>query len=429
MRKTERLWGFSLVGIIGMLCLPVSVSAAEMIFQSDTLFRFFQRDTATEQDAAVAPVYQYLKFDIGNPNVPGLAFYLNAWGRWDMADNNYFREATDGELLYGYLEYRGEQAQFNARFGRQQVFEGVANDAVDGLKFSSDLGRYFSGSVYAGQPAALDSEQGRSGDSIYGGHLVHHMIGWYDLGLSYKKIRNNSNDVEEMAGVDLSAYLPHGINLYGFSAYNLDTEDWGEHSYELDFTIGPVSLRPYYQKFQYEDYFGTTAILVNPFRFLAGTGEELQVGGADLTMPVGDSWTLAAKAKHYDYKVLDDTSQYISGQATWSSEGRTQIGAELGYMNGDAAQNDYYLVRLFSYWDQLPDSLPLSFVSGDLIYVGYDQEIYGKDSSLFVSMGAGRKFLKEALEIKLSGDYSCDPYFDGDLRGMLTASYSFGREL
>jgi hypothetical protein len=425
----ERLGHFFLFGICAFLCLPLSVSATELFFQSDTLFHFFQRDTNTEVDASVAPIYQYLQFDIGNPNVPGLAFHLNAWGRWDIADNGYYSDPTDGELLYSYLEYRGKQAQFNTRVGRQHVFEGVTNDAVDGLRLSSDLGRYFSGSVYAGQPVALDDDQGRSGDIIYGGRLAHHLPSLYDLGISYKMIRNNSNDVEEMTGIDLSAYLPYGINLLGNSAYNFATNDWAEHSYDLDFSIGPVLLRPYYQKFKYEDYFGTSAKLVNPFSFLADTGEELQVEGTDLTLHAGKSMTFTVKAKNYNYKVLDDTSQFAAVQATWAGKDRTQIGGEFGCMNGNAAQNEYYLVRLYSYWDQMPENLPLSFISSDLIYVGYDKEIYGEDRSLFISLGIGRKFLQEALEVKLSGDFSQDPYFNESLRGMLTASYWFDKKL
>jgi len=429
MRKTE-YWGrFFWLGIFAVLCVPVSVPAAEMRFHSDTLFRVFRRDTATEIDAAVVPFYQYLQLDIDTPNKPGFAFHLNAWGRGDMADNDYYSDTTDGELLYGYLEYSHEHAHFNARLGRQQVFAGVANDALDGLRLSSDLGHYFSGSLYAGQPAALDSEQGRSGDIIYGGQLAHHLVGRYDLGLSYKMIRNNSTGVEEITGIDLSAYLPYGATLYGLSTYNLDTNTWGEHSYELEFTMGPVSLRPYFQKYRYEDYFGTAASMVNPFHFLANTGEELQVGGADLMLPMGDAWNLVVKAKHYDYKVLDDVSQYYSSQAIWSSKGHSQVGSEFGYMNGDAAQNDYFLVRIYAYWDQLPDSLLLSFISGDVVYVGYDEEIYGKQSSLFLSMAVGKKFLEDSLEIKLSGDFSRDPYFDEDFRGILKASYSFSRKL
>ncbi len=419
-----------MLALIFLLGLFLSQAAAvEVQIKSDTIFRIFERDMAADTEEAVLPGYEYLQVDAGDLNDYGLAFHFYGWGRWDMADNDYFSDSTAGELLYGYLEYSKEVARFNARLGRQYIFEGVANESVDGLRLSSDLGRYFSGSFYAGQPVALDSEEGRSGDSIVGGRLANHLLGKYELGLSYKNIRNDSDDAEEMAGVDLSVYLPYDVNLYGFSTYNLDSEDWGEHSYELSATLGPVSVRPYFQQFQYEDYFGTGENSANPFRFLEDTGEELTVIGTDLTLPVGENWMLVGKAKHYDYKLLDDTSQYYSAQLTWLAEGHSQIGGEIGYMQGDAAQNDYYLLRLDSYWDQLPDGCPIEFVSGDVVYVGYDKAIYGEESSLFLSLGLGKKFLEDALTLKVSGDYSNDPYFDHDLRGMLTASYRFGRDL
>jgi len=419
------------LGVVAFLALslPLSVSAAQLSFRSDTLLRGFERNTATTSNATVLPAYEYLQLDVDTPDEPGLAFHLYGWGRADLADNHYYTDSTAGELLYGYLEYSRKEAHFNARLGRQYVFEGVANESIDGLRVSSELGRYFSASLYAGQPVAYENEDGRNGDSIYGGRLAAHLASGYDLGVSYKKIRSNSDDAEERAGVDLSAYLPFHTTLHGYSAFNVDSEDWAEHSYELRVPLGPVSLRPYYQRFQYQDYFGTGAGSVNPFRLLAQSGEVLTVAGTDLTLPAGDSWVLVAKAKHYDYDTRKDSSQYYGGQATWSSDGNRQVGGELGYMDGDTAQNRYLLVRVFTYWDQLPASSPVGFVSGDLVYAAYDQEIYGQDNSLFLSLGVGKKFLDDALQLKLSGDYSSDPYFDDDLRGMLTISYRFSKDL
>jgi hypothetical protein len=417
------------LGLLGAMLVPSQVRAAEVSFKSDTILRGFERDTVQSTGAAVVPAYEYLQVDVETPGEPGLAFHLYGWGRWDLADNGYFEDATEGELLYGYLEYSRQLARFNARLGRQSVFEGVANETLDGLRLSSDLGKYFSGSIYAGQQVALTSENGRDGDKIYGGRLAHHLAGWYDLGVSYKKIRNDSDDAEELAGVDLTLYLPAGINLSGSSSYNLLSEDWGEHSYELSAKFGPVSLRPFVQRFQYDDYFNAGVNSANPFRFLAGTGEELTIIGADLNLSVTESWVLVGKVKHYDYEVFDGSSKYYSAQAIWTKEGHSQIGGELGFMNSDVAQNDYFLARIFSYWDQMAAGCPIDFISGDLVYVGYDQKIYDEDRSLFVSLGLGKKFLDDALELKVSGDYSSDPYFDKDLRGMLTASYRLGRSL
>jgi len=429
MRKTAGVMRW--LGLVGLLTLllPVSASALEMRFKADTLLRGFERDTATKTDATVLPIYEYFQADVETPGEPGLGFHLYGWGRWDLADNDFYDDATAGELLYGYLEYSAAQARFNARLGRQYVFEGVANESIDGLRVSSDLGKYFSGSLYAGQPVALADENGRSGDSIYGGRLAYHLAGLGGLGLSYKKIESDGDNGEETAGLDLSAYLPYNVSLYGFSAFNVNAGEWREHSYELRFPLGPANLRPYFQKFRYKDYFGIDAGNVNPFLLLAKSGEELTVLGTDLTLPVGENWTLVGKVKNYDYSILNDNAQYFGAQATWASEGNNQIGGELGVMNGDTDQNKYTLVRLYTYWGQMPDGCPLGFVSTDLVYVYYDREIYGEDSSLFISLGIGRKFMEDALALKLSGDYSSDPYFDKDVRGMLTVSYRFDQAL
>jgi hypothetical protein len=419
-----------LLGVTGaLLLLPAFASAAELTLRSDTLIRGFERDTASENDTLVMPFYEYLQVDMENAGAPGVSFHLYGWGRADMADSDYYSDNTESELLYGYAEYNGEHARFNARLGRQYIFEGVTNESVDGLRLSSDLGQYFSGSVYAGQQVALANENGRGGDSIFGGRVVNHLAGVYDLGFSYKKIRNDSNDAEEFGGIDLAAYLPYNINLHGFSSYNMETDEFAEHSYELSTTVADVRVRPYFQQFQYDDYFNTGDNSANPFRVLAVSGEELTIVGTDLSLPVGDSLLLAGKVKNYDYEKLDDSAQYYSAQLTFMGEGQSQLGGELGAMNGDTPQNEYYLLRLFTYCDQVSKSLPINFISSDLVYVDYDQPIYGEDSSLFISLGTGKTFMDNALELKLSADYSSDPYFDEDVRGMLTASYNFGKSL
>jgi hypothetical protein len=416
-------------GLFALFCAPTHVFATDVTIHSETLLRAFERDTQSKDDAAVVPVYEYLKMDIGNAGEPGLSLHLYGWGRLDLADNGYYDDTTEDELVYGYLQYRAQQARFTARLGRQYIFAGVANEAIDGLHISSDLGKYFSGTVYVGQQVALSDENGRSGDSIYGGRIANHVQGIYDVGLSYKKIRNDGDDAEEMTGIDFTTYLPYGINLYGFSTYNQTSNSWAEHSYDLTASFNSLTIHPYFQKFNYEDYFGTGANTGGPFRFLADNNEELSILGTDLTLSAIDSWVFTGKVKHYEYSELYDTSQYYALQTTWTAEGHTQIGGELGYMNGDAAQNDYALLRLFTYWDLPEEQCIISFFSSDLIYVDYDQEIYNEDNSLFISLGAGKKFMEDALEIKLSADYSNDPYFDKEVRGMLTASYQFSTSL
>jgi hypothetical protein len=407
--------------------VPADSFGASTRIESDTIFRVFQRDTAAEDDAAVFPLYEYLQIDTGELEDYGLSFHLYGWGRADLADSEYFEDQTGGELLYGYLEYRREANQYGIRLGRQHVFEGVANETVDGLRLSGNLGDYFSLSVYGGQPVGLNSVQGSDGDSIFGGRLAHRNGSKYEIGVSYKASENDDETAEEMMGVDLALSLPENIRLSGYSSYNQESEGWAEQSWELRVPLGSVTFKPYYQQFSYEDYFSTGANAVNPFLLLAQSAEELTAYGLDALWQYDRNWTFGGKLKQHEYDQADSAQTY-SVLAAWQGGDLSQYGAEIGRTaGGDTAGNEYNLVRVYGYSEKMGGRIGVDFISADMLMAAYDEEIYGKDSSLFVSLGAGRRYMGDALAVKLSGDYSQDPYFDEDLRGTLTVSYNFAK--
>lgn len=421
------LFALLFLSVVYLLCFKANAIASEVQIASDTLVRVFEWDTSKKNDVLVVPVYEYLRLDAGALSTKGLSFHLYGWGRADLGDGDYFKDDTAGELLYGYLEYTQAGNNLNLRLGRQYIFEGVANEAVDGVRLSSDLGPYFTVSAYGGYPAALDSTQGRSGDSIYGGRLAHHYGSLYQVGVSYKQVNNDSDQEEQRVGGDLSLSLPFGASLYGISAYNLETEGWAEHSWELRFNVAALQFKPFYQKFRYEDFFGSGVKAKNPFIFLRDTDETLEVLGGDVVWPVSASWELGARFKYYDYDKRGDSSDFSSLLVTWHGQNLTSAGGEFGMMQGDAAENDYLLARAYFYCDRLGQILPKGFVTGDVVYVDYDEPIFSEDTAWFASLGAGHRFLDDRLELKVSGDYSSDPFFDEDVRGMLVASYTYGR--
>ena len=414
--------------LFSFLLAPSFSQAAEYSVSSDTIIRVFERDTADKKDALVNPVYEYLQVDTGNKGEAGVSFHGYGWGRADLGDGDYFSDDTDGELLYGYLEYAGDWNDLNLRLGRQHIFFGVSNESLDGLSGSTDITSYFSIAAYAGYPVALNNENGHDGDSLVGGRIEHHMGTLYQIGSSYQRVANDGDRAEETLGIDMSFALPGGINLQGHSTRNLETDGWAEHYYDLQFTLSDFHVQPFFQHFQYEDYFSDGIASANPFRYLADTGETLTVFGGDLSWYKSLNWETAFAAKSYDYDIRDESSQFFSGQVTWhKGEDLTQIGAEIGYMHGDTAETNYVLGRTFVFWDLFLENLPPFFVSWDLLFVSYDEDINGEDSSLFSSLGVGAKFMNESLSVALTGDYSKDPYFDNDIRGQLVVSYKFGK--
>lgn len=424
-RPVWTVWCALTVLVLGLVG-PGMVSAAEVHIQSDTLLRSFERDTTSGNNQLVTPGYEYLQLDMGALRSRGLSFHFYGWGRADLANNNFYSDQTAGEILSGYLEYTKPFSNFVARLGRQHIFEGVANEAVDGLWLNSDLGKHNAATVYVGQPAALDSTNGRTGDLIYGGRIAHSGND-YTAGLSYKLIKNDSDTVEEMAGIDYAVYLPGGVGLFGNSVYNLNTKGFSEHSIEARLRVSDIDLRPHFELFQYEDYFGTGENARNPFRLLAQSQDQLIVYGIDATWRRSDTWGYGGKVRMY-HSDNRDTATYLSLLTNWYGEGMNQVGGEVGYLAGNATGNDFVLVRLYGYWDRLPVKIPLGFLSADLLYTLYDKAIYGEDSSLFLSLGGGWT-LRQNLSLKVSADYSQDPYFNDDLRGMVSLSYRFDHRL
>ena len=392
---------------------------------SETIFGGFERNTDKQEDATVVPVYEYLRLDLGALDQGGLSLHMYGWGRYDFNDSDSFDDNPDGELLYGYLEYNRPDYGFNFTVGRQHVMAGIINNSIDGLGVKSALTPYFKLALYGGSPVGQSSDGGRSEDSIWGGRVAGHLAAEYEIGLSYKKKKSDGDDDEEMAGFDLFAQLPFNINFFGFSSYNLDTQGWGEHSYDIRFNIIGFNFRPFYQRFRYEDFFSTKDNSANPFRFLADSGEILSSLGTDVIWQWFDQVDLGVKLNLYDYDSRDDQAFYFEGNANWKINGLSQIGGQLGHMNGDSDETRYILTRAFFYWNEPGFLSRLGFITGDAMYVHYDQEIYSQDYSLWLSLGAGMRFFDDAMEVKLSGDWSDDPYLDSDIRGMLKIQYTY----
>lgn len=413
------------VVVLLLLVLPALAAAQGVQVRSDTLFRFFERDTAVSEDHRVAPLYEYLQLDYGGYAGKGLTAHAYGWGRVDLGDGDYFREDNSGQLLYAYLQYSQPFSNFNLRLGRQQVIAGVANDALDGLSLFTDLGAYFAANLFGGLPVAYDTSAGRSGDVLYGGRLVHRYGSHYELGVSYLQSSDDGESQRRRLGADLAFALPGGISFDGRSVYNLESEGFGEQVYQLRFGLGPLSVRPYFEQYAYRDQFETTAQTPNPFRVLAAGNETLTAWGGDLGWGGFPAWELGLRLRQLSYDRSRDDAAYYALLLDWHGNGRTQVGGELGALQGDATGNETLLGKLYFYLEG-SGRLQQTFVSGDLLYAGYDREIFGVDRSWSASLSAGRRFFAEALDVRLTGDYGSDPNFDSDWRGTLALSYRYG---
>ena len=147
--------------------------------------------------------------------------------------------------------------------------------------------------------------------------------------------------------------------------------------------------------------------------------------GGDLVWQQSGRFDVGLKLKQYTYDLRDETSRNVTTVLNIHGDKNSQVGLEIGIMDGETSENDYKMMRGYFYWDT---PLPITenwFVSGNLLYVRSDEDIYGEDKSLFMSLGGGKQIIENSLQVNVSGDYSSDPYFDKDFRLMMTLKYDY----
>ena len=414
---------FILISCLVMVMHGV-LRASEFSISSETILRAFEREDADGETFAAIPVYEYITVGYGDREYGGFAVYANGWGRVDLGDQEYYQEDTEGYLFDVYLQYSKPESGFDAKLGRQHIFAGIVNESVDGLGIKTRAGAYTSILAYGGYPVGYEDQNGRSGDSTYGGRLAFDRFFPGELGFSYKKLSDDDTIINNKIGTDISLFLFDRVAFTGFSFWNLETQDWGEHSYATDVLFSRLSLKARYQLFQYQDYFSGGSDS-QAFGFLEDTDEILTIVGGDIMWQQFHGFDAGLKLNHYTYDVRDETSQYAGLVLNFYGRARTSVGAEVGLMDGDSPENSYTLGRVYFYWDAPFKVMEKWFLDGEFMYVGYKEDIYGRDNSIFSSAGCGRHIGSDALKIKISGDYSADPYHDADIRFMSVLLFEY----
>src|SRR5919198_1636755 len=93
----------SLVILLAVLATLLFVHPAaastrlDLSVNSDTIFRYYERDDKAGKVHHVVPAYEFLRLDYGNFRTPGLSLHAYGWGRVNLKDK-YFNNDTAGEL-------------------------------------------------------------------------------------------------------------------------------------------------------------------------------------------------------------------------------------------------------------------------------------------------------------------------------------------
>ncbi len=386
--------------------------------------RAFERRDLEEKDNLLLPVFEYLSIDYGRPLAEGITFHAQGWGRHDLSGNGDIDNTRDGNFLYGYLGYQFSKGGPEVRLGRQAIFTGVTSEAIDGLLLRTPFSRWMTLTAFSGAPAADGAETERRDQRIFGGRLGF-TLDHADMGVSFRLARNTDSEDNKKLGVDLYAMLFSDMAISGYSSLNMVSGSWAEHAYELRIPIGNVQITPMYQRIKFKDMFDEGSRTSGPFRFLGETDEILTAVGADLTWWNGPL-EIGLLAKNYNYDQKSESDLYSAAFLNWASSKNTELAFECGRMDGDNPENRFLMAR----WGiKMHGPFLLSIknaVSADLMYVGYDEPIYGQKQSFSSVVSYSRRLFRDRAAMVISGAYSRDPYFDRDVDATLMIIYDGG---
>jgi hypothetical protein len=399
---------------------PVKTEAASLSGESNTIFRMGK---STSDKRNLYPAYEYLNFSALDldKNDGAVSFYFGGWGRVDLADKSTDKYA-DGDLQYGYLSYRGKQNNLLVNLGRQYVTEGVAAERLDGIYLRNDFAAGFGASAFAGATVVTEPNF-QGGDVVYGGRISHSMPKYYTVGVSVLKTDSHDGRFREEEGVDLWLHPCKYIEAVGRSSYNSITSGWMEHAYTVTYSpLDNLRINADVSKVNYKDYLFhmTTSVFSltsTPGGILDPNEELLTVGGSIAYTPI-KNLTLVGDYKHYDYEIAGDAKKF-GGKVNFSLADSFAAGLAIHRMDGQKDKFRYYEYRVFA--SKKIDKLDLT---ADFFDVNYDSSINGLRNSFTVT-GAASYEITEQLKVAADIDYSKNPDFDNEVKGLVKITYAF----
>lgn len=400
---------------------PAMADNASVSAEASTIFRQGQSLDKKE----LYPAYEYLRLTARELGKDGaLSFHFGGWGRVDLGDKTNDKN-IDGDLQYGYISYQGKQNNLLINAGRQFVTEGVASERMDGIYLRNDFAAGIGAAAFVGAPVVTEPSA-KGGDLVYGGRITQGMPKYYTIGFSALKSDSGGERFREEEGVDIWLHPLKQVDVVGRSSYNSITKGWMEHAYSVSYTPSEsLKVGAELSNINYRDYFFnmTTNVFslfnptTNPTGIIDPNENVLALGGSVAFTPM-KGLTFAADYKNYNYEIAK-SANYYGVKATYSLPEEFAAGFSVHRMDGEVSRLRYKEIRLFA-----SKRVARLDLAADLINIEYDNSINNVKNAYTVA-GAASYGITGNLRVGADIDYSKNPDFDNEVKGLIKLTYMF----
>jgi len=401
--------------------VPVYADTTAISAESNTILRMGKTDFQDSRN--LFPAYEYLRLSVADTDKDGstTSLHVGGWLRGDLGDKSARDRYTDADLQYGYLSYRGAKNNLVINAGRQFVAEGVTTERLDGLYLRNDFAAGFSAAAFVGSPVVTEPNF-KADDLVFGGRISHSMYKYYTVGISALKSFADSGRYREEEGVDLWLHPVKQIDVTGRSSYNSLTNGWMEHAYDIAYVpLDNLRLYGNLSNINYKDYFFrvTTSALSFTNRLIDPNEQVLTLGGGMAYTPI-KNFTIAADYKHHNYEIAK-TAHYYGGKLSYSQPRFLAAGFSVHRMDGNVDKLKYWEYRLYA-----SKTLGKADLTLDVIDLNYDSTLGTNNVRNAVTVAAAASYeINESLKVGADVDYSHNPDFDNEVKGLVKITYVF----
>lgn len=331
---------------IGLLVASLVAGAGwgqEVSVYGTTMAQVWKSEVPGFDTKTFTPATQFLGIDATKLGTENLSLHLYGWGTTDLGYVKASGGKADGELTYGYLDYRFDRANGEVKAGRFAINQGGGFEQVDGVSARVDLRGGFTVSAFGGTPVlyrpdepVASKDYGYQRDLIFGARL-----GWRwkqvgEIGVSYLQDgKDAAKDLtppqpvdytRRQVGVDVRLSPVSRVDVSGRTIFDVASHpempagqakpsDIAEHDYTVRVKLpGQWVVTGNFAERNYYAYFAGTTM---PSLFRQDDRDKFRGYGGTLSWVASSSLQMTGDYRHTHRETYGDTTQF-GGEIRWA---------------------------------------------------------------------------------------------------------------
>jgi hypothetical protein len=431
----------------------------EVSVYGTTMAQVWKAEVPGFDQKTFTPATQFLGIDATKLGYDGLSFHFYGWGTTDLGYVKASGAKADGELTYGYVDYRFDRANAEIKAGRFAVNQGGGFEQVDGVSARTDLRGGFAISAFGGKSVlyrpddpAASKDYAYQRDVIFGSRLSWRMKQMGEFGLTFLQdgktaakdldIPSPVDYTRKQVGADIRLTPSTAIMFSGRTILDVASHpdapagtekpsNIAEHDYTLRVKLpGQFSVTGNFVERNFYAYFAGTNL---PSLFRQDEKDKFRGYGANVAWGTPGSLQVVGDYRHTHRESFGDANRF-GAEARWTPTEKVLTGFGAHRVNAseavvvDPTVPSYSLSHMeLRAWAMYTADRISASVDG--ILQNFDDKknpnLNGQ-TSLYELVGSLGYQVTPAL--KVSGDlgYGTTALAKNEAKGLLRAEYRFG---